>query len=51
MLNKLWDETDYPFPNFNRYTVEGWEWIIDLNQHFIIDVISRPCCVKFKPCV
>ena len=24
---KVWDETTYPFPNFNGTTVEIWEWI------------------------
>ena len=26
---KVWYEINYPFPNFNEYTVEVWEWIIN----------------------
>ena len=26
--NKMWDESTYPFPNLNGYTVEVWEWRI-----------------------
>ena len=32
----------YPFPNFNGYTVEVWEWIRNLIPYFIIDVITYP---------
>ena len=27
MTSNVWDETTYPFPNFNGSTVEAWEWI------------------------
>ena len=27
MLSKVWDEITYPFPNFNAFTVEVWEWV------------------------
>ena len=32
--HKIWDETTYPFPNFNRATVEVCEWISDFIPHF-----------------
>ena len=25
MLSKVWNEITYPFPNFNRATIEVWE--------------------------
>ena len=40
---KVWDEINYPFLNFNGYTVEVKEWISDFIQHFIMDVIMYPC--------
>ena len=40
---KVWDEINYPFLNFNGYTVEVKEWISDFIQHFIMDVIIYPC--------
>ena len=43
MPNEVWDETTYPFPNFNDATVEVWEWISNLNPHFIMDIITYPC--------
>ena len=27
LFSKVWDETTYPFPNFNGCPVEVWEWI------------------------
>ena len=27
MSDKVWDDITYPFPNFNSYIVEVWEWI------------------------
>ena len=36
----MWDEIDYPFPNFNGYTVEIWDWLSNFIPHFIIDVIN-----------
>ena len=38
MLNKVWGEIIYPFPNFNGATVEVWEWISNFIPHFIMDV-------------
>ena len=37
---KMWDEIIYPFPNFNSWTVEVWEWISDIIPHFIGHMIS-----------
>ena len=28
MLSKLENEITYPFPNFNGFTIEVWEWMI-----------------------
>ena len=42
MLNKVWNEMIYPFPNFNGYTIKVWEWIDDFIPHFIMDVVSYP---------
>ena len=39
---KVWDEITYPFPNFNSYTIEVWEWISISISHFIMDVITYP---------
>ena len=36
-------EITYIFPNFNRATVEVWEWISNFTRHFITDVITYPC--------
>ena len=27
MPRKVWDETTYPFPNFNSFAFEVWEWM------------------------
>ena len=40
---KVWDETTYPFLNFNGATVEVWEWISNFIPHIIMDVITYPC--------
>ena len=40
---KVWDEIIYPFPNFNRATVEVWEWISNFIPHFIGHVITYSC--------
>ena len=39
---QVWDEITYPFPNFNGYTVEVWEWISYFIPHFEMDVIIFP---------
>ena len=33
MFCNLCDEITYPFPNFNGFTVEVWEWICDFVPH------------------
>ena len=40
MPNKVWDEITYPFPNFNGYTVELWELIINFIRYLIIEPIT-----------
>ena len=40
MPNKVCDEIIYLFPNFNGCTVEVWEWIINVNPHFTMNVIT-----------
>ena len=30
----VWDEITYPFPNFNGFTVEVWEWISNFILYF-----------------
>ena len=40
---KLWDEIIHPFPNFNRRTVELWEWRSIFIPHFTEHVITYPC--------
>ena len=42
MLSKVWDEIYNPFPNLSGTTVEGW--MNNFTPHFMIDVISYPCC-------
>ena len=42
------DEITYPFPNFNGFSVEVWEWIKNFIPHFIIDVITYPCWDQSK---
>ena len=43
MHSKVWDETNYPFRNFNGCTVEGWQWISNFTPHIILDAITYPC--------
>ena len=33
----MWDEIIYPFPNFNGFTIEVWEWI----SNFILNLTGR----------
>ena len=40
---KMWCTITYPFPNFNGYTVEVWQWISNLVSLFVMDVITYPC--------
>ena len=48
---KVWDEITYPFPNFNRWTAEVWEWISNFIPHFIMDIILLiHAGIRVKPC-
>ena len=38
----MYDETIYPFPNFNGATVEVWEWICNSIPHFTEHVLTYP---------
>ena len=40
---KVWDEITNPFPNFNRVTIEVWEWISNSIPHIIGHKIAYPC--------
>ena len=40
MSSQVWDEITCPFTNFNRCTIEVWEWISNSIPHFIMDVIT-----------
>ena len=47
ILYKVWHDITYPFPNFNRATVEVWEWMINFIPHFTTGcMITYPCWVK-----
>ena len=39
MQYKMWNEFNYPFPNFDGCTTEVWEWIRNRIPHFIGHVI------------
>ena len=40
--NQVLDKITYPFPNFNGWKVEVWEWISYFTPHFLMDVITYP---------
>ena len=40
MSSKVWSQITYPFPNFNGYIVEVWEWKRIYIPLFIADVIT-----------
>ena len=45
MLNKIWVEIAYPFPNVNGCTIEVWRW----TSNFILDFTMGyrgPSCLK-----
>ena len=46
--SKACDEIVYPFPNLNGCIVEVWEWICNLTQHSLIDVIAYPYSVEVE---
>ena len=39
---EVWEEITYPFPNFNGYTVEVWEWISNFILNSAGHVITYP---------
>ena len=43
MHSKLCDEIACPFPSFNGWTVEVFEWISNFTPNFIVDVITYTC--------
>ena len=43
MCSHVWDEITYPFPNFNGFPIEVWEWMSNFIPQFIMDVITYPC--------
>ena len=43
MPGNVWDEINYPFPNFNGCTIDVWEWISNLSHSlYIMDAITYP---------
>ena len=44
--SKVRNEIIYPFPNFNSFTVEVWEWISNFIPRLIMDVIIQPCWLE-----
>ena len=44
MPSKVWNDITYPFPNFNGSTIEVWVWISNSIPHFVIGMITYPCC-------
>ena len=48
---KIENEITYPFPNFNGYTVEVWEWLSNFIAHSIIGVIVIRAGIKVKELV
>ena len=48
MPSKVCDEITQPFPNFNGWTVEFWEWISNFITFFIIVVITYPHWILFN---
>ena len=38
MLNKVWDEINHLFTNFNDCTFQIWKWINNFIPHFIMDI-------------
>ena len=42
MPSQVWDEITNPFPNFNGYTVEVWEWISTFILNNIMEEIPYP---------
>ena len=45
----MWGEITYPFPNFNGYTVEVWEWISNLSHVLLGMWLLIHAEIKVKP--
>ena len=45
----VWGGITYPFPNFNGYTVEVWEWMNKFIPHFTL-LVWLFDGIKVKPC-
>ena len=39
----MWDEIIYPFPYFNAYIVEIWQWVSNFIPHFVNNVMTYTC--------
>ena len=48
MTSEMWNEITYPFPNFNRCTVEVWEQITNFIPCIIMDVITFHAGLKLN---
>ena len=53
MISKMCDESTYPFPNFNGFTVEIWESISNFISHFnmnnYLSILNSFMLVKGAP--
>ena len=43
MLSQVWNDIEYPFPNFNGCIIEVYKWISNFIGHFAIGEITYPC--------
>ena len=48
MYHKVWDDITYPFLNFNRATIEDWEWLSNFIPHLIMDVITPDMLISTR---
>ena len=42
MPSKVWDEINYPFPNFSG-PIKVWLWVSLVSWYFAMNVINNPC--------
>ena len=42
MPSNMLGQITYPFPNFNRCTIEVWEWTSNMILNFTMGVINHP---------
>ena len=42
----MWEEITCPFPTFNGCIIGNGEWTSSFIPHFIMDVVTCPCCDK-----